>query len=43
LLTNRGISHCREIHDDTTRRGYFRCRAQADQTVTYEYVEYTGP
>jgi hypothetical protein len=43
LLTNRGLSHCREIHDGTSHRGYFRCRAEGDQTVTYEYVEYTGP
>jgi hypothetical protein len=41
LLTNRGISRAREIHDGSGRRGYFACRANGDETVSYAYVDVT--
>ena len=42
LLTNSCCSRVREIHDGTTHRGYFRCRANADELVSYTFVEYAG-
>jgi hypothetical protein len=43
LLTNRGLSHCRELHDGSTQRAYFLCRANPDQSVSFQHVQYTGP
>ena len=43
LLTNRCCSRTRELHDGTNLRGYFRCRANSDQSVLYAFVEYRGP
>jgi 3',5'-cyclic AMP phosphodiesterase CpdA len=42
LLTNACCSRVRELHDGTTRRGYFRCRANGDESVSYTFVEYAG-
>ena len=42
LVTNTCCSHCREIHDGTTARGYYRCRANEDETVSFEFVEWAG-
>jgi Calcineurin-like phosphoesterase len=42
LLTNRCCSRARELHEDTTLRGYFHCVANADQSVGYQFVEYRG-
>src|SRR5262249_55666688 len=43
LLTCACCSRVRELHDGTTARGYLRCTANADQSVSFEFVEYTGP
>jgi len=42
LLTNACCSRVRELHDGTTQRGYFRCRANSDESVNYTFVEYQG-
>ncbi|HVT80906.1 MAG TPA: metallophosphoesterase [Phycisphaerae bacterium] len=39
LLTNRCCSRTRELHDGSTKRGFFQCRASADQTVAYSFAE----
>ncbi len=43
LLTNRCCSRTRELHDGSTVRGYFQCRANADQSVEHHFVEFNGP
>ncbi|HEY4330787.1 MAG TPA: metallophosphoesterase [Phycisphaerae bacterium] len=42
LLTNRGASRSREIHDGSGIRGYFLCLAKPDESVDYAFVEYRG-
>lgn len=43
LLTCACCSRLRELHDGSTRRGYYRCTARADESVSHAFVEYTGP
>jgi 3',5'-cyclic AMP phosphodiesterase CpdA len=43
ILTNRCCSRTRELHDGSTLRGYFQCRANADQSVSHEFIEFHGP
>ncbi len=43
LLTNRCCARARELHENTTLRGYFRSKARADTNVDYAFVEYHGP
>jgi 3',5'-cyclic AMP phosphodiesterase CpdA len=38
LLTNRCCSRTRELHDGSKLRGFFRCQANADQSVKFEFV-----
>ncbi len=41
LLTNRCISRTRELHDDSSLRGYFDCHTHADESVDYQFVHFT--
>ena len=43
LLTNRCCSRTRELHDGTSQRGFFRCRANADQSVDYTFIDLGQP
>jgi len=42
LITCACCSRARELHDGTTRRGYYRCTAHDDQSVSYTFVEFRG-